>query len=43
MVSVEDVTERVQAAVKKNMSDAEALKARRAIMAKIEKEPDGYQ
>ncbi|MCK4263586.1 MAG: S46 family peptidase, partial [Candidatus Aminicenantes bacterium] len=38
LVSVENVTKRVQAAIKKDMSDAEALKARRAIMAKIEKE-----
>ncbi|MCK4431639.1 MAG: S46 family peptidase, partial [Candidatus Aminicenantes bacterium] len=38
LISVENVTERVQAAIKKDMSDAEALKARRAIMAKIEKE-----
>jgi len=38
LISVENVTKRVQAAIKKDMSDAEALKARRAIMAKIEKE-----
>jgi hypothetical protein len=36
--SIEDVTERVNAAVKTNMSNEEAFKARRAIMAKIEKE-----
>jgi Peptidase S46 len=38
LMSIEDVTERVNAAVKPNMSNEEAFKARRAIMAKIEKE-----
>lgn len=38
LVSMEDVTERVKAAVKEGMSDAEALKARRAEIARIEKE-----
>src|SRR5690349_14662385 len=36
--SIEDVTDRVNAAVKPNMSNEEAFKARRAVMAKIEKE-----
>ncbi len=38
LVSMEDVTARVKAAVKEGMSDAEALKARRAEIARIEKE-----
>jgi hypothetical protein len=38
LVSIEDVTDTVKAAVKENMSDAEAAAARRAVMAKIEKE-----
>ncbi len=38
LVSMEDVTARVKAAIKEGMTDAEALKARRAEMAKIEKE-----
>jgi hypothetical protein len=37
-VSMEDVTKLVQAAIKEGMSDAEALKARQAESAKIEKE-----
>lgn len=38
LVSMEDVTARVKAAVKEGMSEAEALKARRAEIARIEKE-----
>lgn len=38
LMSMEDVTARVSAAVKPGMSDEEAFKARRAIMAEIEKE-----
>jgi hypothetical protein len=38
LVSVEDVTRRVQGAVKPGMSDEAALKARKAEIAKIEKE-----
>jgi hypothetical protein len=38
LISMEDVTAKVQGAVKKNMSDEEALQARRAISASIEKE-----
>ncbi|GIW78564.1 MAG: hypothetical protein KatS3mg105_0371 [Gemmatales bacterium] len=38
LMSIEDVTERVNAAVKPNMSAEEAARARRAVMAKIEKE-----
>lgn len=38
LVYTEDVTQRVQAAIKEGMSDAEALKARRAVIAQIEKE-----
>jgi hypothetical protein len=38
LVSMEDVTARVQGAVKPGMSDEEALKARKAESAKIEKE-----
>ncbi|MGE3803422.1 MAG: S46 family peptidase [Gemmataceae bacterium] len=38
LMSIEDVTERVNAAVKKGMSADEAARARRAIMAEIEKE-----
>jgi len=38
LVSVEDVTQRVQGAVKPGMNDEAALKARKAEMAKIEKE-----
>jgi len=38
LVSMDEVTERVQSAIEEGMSDAEALKARRAVMAKIEKE-----
>jgi hypothetical protein len=38
LVSLEDVTKRVQGAVKPAMSDADALKARRAEAARIEKE-----
>ncbi|MBN1273568.1 MAG: S46 family peptidase [Candidatus Aminicenantes bacterium] len=38
LVSMDDVTQRVKAAVKPEMSDAEALKARRAERAAIEKE-----
>jgi hypothetical protein len=36
--SIEDVTERVNAAVKKEMTPAQAFAARRAVMAEIEKE-----
>ncbi len=38
LVSMEDVTARVNSAVREGMSDAEALKARRAEIARIEKE-----
>lgn len=38
LMSMEDVTERVRAAVKEGMSEADALKARQAEIAKIEKE-----
>ena len=38
LMSIEDVTARVNAAVKPGMSDEAAFKARRAIMAEIEKE-----
>ena len=38
LVSMENVTDRVRAAVKEGMSDAEALKARQAVIAEIEKE-----
>ncbi|HMF12082.1 MAG TPA: S46 family peptidase, partial [Gemmataceae bacterium] len=38
LMSIEDVTEEVNAAVKPDMSPAEAFAARRGIMAKIEKE-----
>ena len=38
LVSMEDVTKKVLAAVKKGMSEEEALKARRAMIAKIERE-----
>jgi len=38
LVFTQNVTERVRVAVEKGMSDAEALKARRAVIAKIEKE-----
>jgi len=38
LISVEDVTERVKSAVKKEMNEEEALKARKATIAKIEKE-----
>src|SRR6266481_8759510 len=38
LMSIEDVTTRVNAAVKSGLSDEEAFKARRAIMAEIEKE-----
>jgi len=38
LVSMEDVTESIQAVIEEEMSDAEALKARRAEIAKIEKE-----
>lgn len=38
LVSMEDVTQRVQGVVKPGMNEAEALKARKAEMAKIEKE-----
>ncbi len=38
LVDIEDVTARVNAAIKPDMSDAESAKARRAIMATIEKE-----
>ncbi len=38
LMSIEDVTERVNAAVKAGMSDQEAFLARRGVMAEIEKE-----
>src|SRR5260221_2596603 len=38
LMSIEDVTTRVNAAVKSGLSDEEAFKARRAVMAAIEKE-----
>ncbi|MFQ6114724.1 MAG: S46 family peptidase [bacterium] len=38
LMSMENVTKRVRAAVKKEMSETEALKARKAVIAKIEKE-----
>ncbi|HZT81819.1 MAG TPA: S46 family peptidase [Gemmataceae bacterium] len=38
LISIEDVTERVKAAVKPEMSPAEAEKARRAVMNTVEKE-----
>ncbi len=38
LMSMEDVTQHVLAAVKEGMSDADALEARRAVIAKIEKE-----
>lgn len=38
LMSIEDVTERVNAAIKPGMSDEDSFKARRAIMAQIEKE-----
>ena len=38
LVSMDDVTERVLSAVKPGLSDAEALKARKAAVARIEKE-----
>jgi hypothetical protein len=38
LISIEDVTERVNAAVKPGLSDEAAFKARRAVMADIEKE-----
>ncbi len=38
LVSMENVTERVKAAVKEGMTGEEALKARKAVIAKIEKE-----
>src|SRR5216117_3903413 len=38
LMSIEDVTARVNSAVKSGMSDEEAFKARRAVMAQIEKE-----
>jgi hypothetical protein len=38
LVSMENVTDRVRAVVKEGMSDAEALKARQAVIAEIEKE-----
>ena len=38
LMSIEDVTKRVNAAVKPEMSPAEAFAARRSVMAKIEKE-----
>ncbi|MES2707943.1 MAG: S46 family peptidase [Verrucomicrobiota bacterium] len=38
LMSIEDVTARVNGAVKPGMSDDEAFKARRAVMAEIEKE-----
>ena len=38
LISIEDVTERVQAAVKPGLSPAKAFEARRAVMAEIEKE-----
>jgi len=37
LISMEDVTEEVRSAVREGMSDAEALKARQAAMARIEK------
>ena len=46
LVNIEDVTIRVNSAVKAGMSDDEAFKARRAIMATIEKESEdrtGFQ
>ncbi len=41
LISIEDVTERVQAAVKANMDAADAVAARRAVMANIENESKG--
>lgn len=38
LMSIEDVTERVNAAIKPEMSPEEALKARRAVMSRLEKE-----
>src|ERR1041385_5531193 len=38
LMSIEDVTDRVNAAVKAGLSDEESFKARRAVMAEIEKE-----
>src|SRR4051794_37575413 len=38
LINIEDVTTRVNAAVKSGLSDEEAFKARRAVMAAIEKE-----
>lgn len=38
LMSIEDVTDRVKAAVKPGMSDDQAFRARRAVMAEIEKE-----
>jgi len=38
LISMEDVTKRVQASVKEGMSDAESLKSRQAEIARIEKE-----
>src|SRR5687767_11204669 len=38
LMSIEDVTERVNAAVKAGLSDEEAFRARRAVIADIEKE-----
>src|SRR6516162_3650086 len=38
LMSIEDVTERVKAAVKPDMSSEQAFEARRAVMAEIEKE-----
>src|SRR2546426_2368233 len=38
LMSIEDVTARVNAAVKSGLSDEESFKARRAVMAQIEKE-----
>src|SRR5215204_5634930 len=38
LMSIEDVTDRVNAAVKSGMSDEDSFKARRSIMAEIEKE-----
>src|ERR1041385_792262 len=38
LMSIEDVTARVNAALKEGMSDEEAFKARRSVMAEIEKE-----